>query len=94
MTLGERRQVWRRENEYGVRGLDQLAPVDERPLDRFDALLCRIFHRNRWQTEIDRYHGNGLSMDFTCAFCGRSWHWYDFEHLERYRARRAQEAAR
>jgi len=94
VTHGERRQVWRRENEYGVRGLDQLTPIDERPLDRFDALICRIFHRDRWRAGIDRYYGHGLAVDFTCTFCNRSRYWYDYEHLERYRARRAQEAAR
>jgi hypothetical protein len=65
VTHGERRQVWRRGNEYGVRGLDQLAPVDERLLDRFDALVCRILHRDRWEAGIDRYYGHGLSVDFT-----------------------------
>jgi len=93
VSPGERRQVWRRENEYGVRGLDQLAPVDERLLDRLDALVCRILHRARWQAGIDRYFGHGLSVDFTCTFCGRSWSEYDYEHLWRYRARREREAA-
>jgi hypothetical protein len=87
-----RRHVWRRETEYGRSGLDQLAPVDSRPLDRFDALICRIFHRDRWQAAIDRYFGHGLAVDFTCAFCGRSWYWYDYEYLERYLARREREA--
>jgi hypothetical protein len=92
LRRGGRRQIWRRENEYGYSGLDQLAPVDVRLLDRFDALICRVFHRDRWLDGIDAYHGNGISMDFTCAFCGRSWYTYDFEHPERYRARRQQEA--
>jgi hypothetical protein len=94
VSPGERRQVWRRENVYGVRGLDQLAPVDERPLDGFDALVCRVFHRARWQAGIDRYFGHGLAVDFTCSLCDRSWYWYDYEHLWRYRARREREAAR
>ncbi len=90
----ERRSIWRRETEYGVSGLDQLPPVDERPLDCFDALVCRILHRDRWQAGIDRYYGHGLSVDFTCTFCARSWSEYDYEHLERWRAPREWEAAR
>jgi hypothetical protein len=88
LRRGQHRQIWSRENEGGVSGLDQLAPVDERPLDRFDGLVCRIFHRDRWQGGIDAYHGNGISVDFTCTFCGRSWYSYSYERPERYRARK------